>query len=83
MLCEINIYDKDGANNHVLSKIFFISFLKYVFVVNLSGVILFQVKNIKKTMQMMSKYMQMSLMKKQKEVPQQRNTFLSGTSKLK
>lgn len=64
-------------------KIFFISFLKYVFVVNLSGVILFQVKNIKKTMQMMSKYMQMSLMKKQKEVPQQRNTFLSGTSKLK
>lgn len=41
MLCEINIYDKDGANNHVLSKIFFISFLKYVFVVNLSGVILF------------------------------------------
>lgn len=83
MLCEINIYDKDGAHNYVLSKMYFISFFKNVFIVNLSGVILFQVKYIKKTMQMMSKYMQMSLMKKQKEVPQQRNTFLSGTSKLK
>lgn len=79
MLGEINIYDKYGTNNYVLLKMYFILFFKNVFIVNLSGVILFQVKNIKKTMKMMSKCMQMSLMKKKKEVPQQRNTFLSGT----
>lgn len=28
MLCEINIYDKDSANNYVLSKMYYISFFK-------------------------------------------------------